>query len=91
MKSYQTLEPEMRDHAMILNPNRPDSRNALNAPMFDDLDDFFNHEVIVEREMKKQYKTLYLRIHVLCPLQLQVLQAYMLILLKEALLIILVI
>src|SRR5687768_7380304 len=44
MKKYETLEPEMREHVLILHLNRPDALNALNARMFDDLDEFFSHD-----------------------------------------------
>lgn len=44
MKKYETLEPEMREHVLILHLNRPDALNALNAQMFDDLDEFFSHD-----------------------------------------------
>lgn len=44
MKRYETLEPEIRDHALILHLNRPDALNALNARMFDDLDEFFSQD-----------------------------------------------
>lgn len=43
MKAYQTLEPEIRDQVLILHLNRPDALNALNALMFDELDEFFTH------------------------------------------------
>lgn len=41
MKTYETLIPEARDQVLVLRLNRPDAMNALNARMFDDLDDFF--------------------------------------------------
>jgi enoyl-CoA hydratase len=41
MKTYETLEPEIREHVLILHLNRPDALNALNAKMFDELDEFF--------------------------------------------------
>lgn len=44
MKSYATLEPEMRDHVLVLHLNRPDALNALNNRMFDDLDEFFSED-----------------------------------------------
>lgn len=44
MKSYATLEPELRDHLLILHLNRPDALNALNNRMFDDLDEFFSYD-----------------------------------------------
>jgi len=44
MKKYETLEPEMREHVLILHLNRPDALNALNARMFDDLDEFFSND-----------------------------------------------
>lgn len=44
MKKYETLELEMREHVLILHLNRPDALNALNARMFDDLDEFFSHD-----------------------------------------------
>ena len=44
MKKYETLEPEMRDHALILHLNRPDALNALNNQMFDELDAFFTED-----------------------------------------------
>lgn len=44
MKKYETLEVEMREHVLILHLNRPDALNALNARMFDDLDEFFSHD-----------------------------------------------
>ncbi len=44
MKTYETLEPEMRDHVLILHLNRPDALNALNSRMFDDLEEFFSHD-----------------------------------------------
>lgn len=42
MKAYETLIPEIRERSLILHLNRPDALNALNARMFDDLDDFFS-------------------------------------------------
>lgn len=44
MKAYATLEPELRDQVLILHLNRPDSLNALNNRMFDDLDEFFSED-----------------------------------------------
>ncbi len=41
MKMYETLIPEVRDQVLLLQLNRPDAMNALNARMFDDLDEFF--------------------------------------------------
>ncbi|MDQ3017401.1 MAG: enoyl-CoA hydratase-related protein [Bacteroidota bacterium] len=41
MKTYETLNPEERGDVLVLYLNRPDAMNALNARMFDDLDDFF--------------------------------------------------
>jgi enoyl-CoA hydratase len=42
MKEYNTLIPERKDRILILRLNRPDAMNALNARMFDDLDEFFS-------------------------------------------------
>jgi|SRR5687768_7310142 len=44
MKKYETLEPEIRDHVLILHLNRPESLNALNNRMFDDLNEFFSND-----------------------------------------------
>lgn len=41
MKTYDTIIPEMRDQVLILHLNRPEALNALNARMFDDLNEFF--------------------------------------------------
>jgi enoyl-CoA hydratase len=42
MNTYQTLSIEIKDNVLILRLNRPDAMNALNADMFDELDDFFS-------------------------------------------------
>lgn len=44
MKTYETITPEMRDQVLILHLNRPDALNALNARMFDDLNEFFSED-----------------------------------------------
>ncbi|HZV68163.1 MAG TPA: enoyl-CoA hydratase-related protein [Saprospiraceae bacterium] len=41
MKEFKTLVPELREKVVILHLNRPDSLNALNSTMFDELDEFF--------------------------------------------------
>lgn len=43
MKQYETLSPELKDQVLILYLNRPDALNALNARMFDELEDFFTN------------------------------------------------
>jgi enoyl-CoA hydratase len=44
MKAYETLLVEPVDQTIILKLNRPDALNALNALMFDELNDFFSGE-----------------------------------------------
>jgi enoyl-CoA hydratase len=42
MANYQTLLLETRDNVLLIQLNRPDALNALNATMFDELDAFFS-------------------------------------------------
>ncbi len=49
MNTYQTLIAELKDNLLILRLNRPEAMNALNAQMFDELDQFFSTDY-------KQYK-----------------------------------
>lgn len=44
MKTYETLQPEVMDQVLVLRLNRPDAMNALNARMFDDLNEFFSED-----------------------------------------------
>jgi enoyl-CoA hydratase len=44
MANYQTLLLEVRDNVLLLQLNRPDALNALNATMFDELDAFFSKD-----------------------------------------------
>lgn len=44
MKNYATIEPELKNDVLILHLNRPDALNALNARMFDDLNEFFSED-----------------------------------------------
>ena len=44
MANYQTLLLETRDNVLLLQLNRPDALNALNALMFDELDAFFSRD-----------------------------------------------
>jgi enoyl-CoA hydratase len=44
MKTYQTLTAEIKENILILRLNRPEAMNALNAQMFDELDQFFSND-----------------------------------------------
>lgn len=44
MKTYQTLTAEVKENILILRLNRPEAMNALNAQMFDELDQFFSND-----------------------------------------------
>lgn len=44
MNKYQALLPEIKDQVLLLRLNRPDAMNALNALMFNEINEFFSSD-----------------------------------------------